>query len=366
MKRNLAYDGLRGWLLIIIACNHLYGHFVPQLTRAPLGFVTAAEGFVFLSGFVAYLVYGRLSSNKTQLQRKVWRRCLTIYGFHITAITISFIFVWIFPFYIQQWTGFFNAENWFNNPFQSYISAILLLEHPGYHDILILYLVPMIFLPFAILAINRGQLWLVATSSVLIWLLSQHVTIQPLAGPFNDIFSDITINVSYFDPLAWQIYFYMGFILSYLKHHKGYSFDFPIAVRICLLTCITALFITKHWFPALMEPYLLGSGNASVVYQLSLLLAVYLFMLLNRHIPRLFTLKYPVFLGQHALPVFAFHTVVIYFLQPWSQAYTTQTWYWDLLICIFFIGLLTIPAKLDQIWRSSNRRNQLGVQSKAA
>ncbi|MBE0372663.1 hypothetical protein PFLA_a0235 [Pseudoalteromonas flavipulchra NCIMB 2033 = ATCC BAA-314] len=37
MKRNLAYDGLRGWLLIIIACNHLYGHFFPQLTRAPLG-----------------------------------------------------------------------------------------------------------------------------------------------------------------------------------------------------------------------------------------------------------------------------------------------------------------------------------------
>jgi hypothetical protein len=60
MKRIIELDGLRGWLLIIIACNHLYGGYVTQFTREPFGFVSAAEGFVFLSGFVAYLVYARL------------------------------------------------------------------------------------------------------------------------------------------------------------------------------------------------------------------------------------------------------------------------------------------------------------------
>ncbi|KNC68307.1 hypothetical protein AC626_05670 [Pseudoalteromonas rubra] len=52
MSRDLSYDGLRGWLLIIIACNHLFGSFVTQFTRTPLGFVSAAEGFVFYPGLL--------------------------------------------------------------------------------------------------------------------------------------------------------------------------------------------------------------------------------------------------------------------------------------------------------------------------
>ncbi|KNC68306.1 hypothetical protein AC626_05665 [Pseudoalteromonas rubra] len=61
--------------------------------------------------------------------------------------------------------GLFNAANWFNNPIQSALSAILLLEHPGFHDILILYLVPMIFLPLAIVALKQGKLMYVVTVS---------------------------------------------------------------------------------------------------------------------------------------------------------------------------------------------------------
>jgi hypothetical protein len=71
MSINLTYDALRGWLLIVIACNHLYGSFVSQITREPFGFVSAAEGFVFLSGFVAYLVYSRSASDSKALKRKV-------------------------------------------------------------------------------------------------------------------------------------------------------------------------------------------------------------------------------------------------------------------------------------------------------
>ncbi len=106
MSRDLTYDGLRGWLLIIIACNHLFGSFVTQFTRTPLGFVSAAEGFVFLSGFVAYLVYGRLANNRTELRRKVWRRCLVIYGFHLSAILICFSLVLLFPLYVTHWSVF--------------------------------------------------------------------------------------------------------------------------------------------------------------------------------------------------------------------------------------------------------------------
>jgi len=359
MERNIAYDGLRGWLLIIISCNHLYGNFIPQITRSPLGFISAAEGFVFLSGFVAYLVYSRLATDKAQIKRKIWQRSFTIYGFHITALILCFTLIWMFPYYTQQWSSFFNAENWFDAPVQSLIAALLLLEHPGYHDILILYLVPMIFLPFAIIAIKKGKVLLVAAASISVWIVAQFVTAQHIVTPFDKVFPDISLNVSYFDPFAWQIYFYTGVLLSYLKLDKSISFNFPPIIKISLLTCIAFTFIIKHFFPELMQPYLSGNSEASLLFQLNLLLTAYFFMLIMRNFRWFFTLKYPVFLGQHALPVFAFHNIAIYFLQPWSEVYTTEKWYWDLLTCILFVSLLAIPAKLNKAWHTHRDNNWL-------
>ncbi len=363
MNRHLAYDGLRGWLLIIIACNHLYGSFVTEFTRTPLGFVSAAEGFVFLSGFVAYLVYGRLIEHPARLKQKIWRRIATIYGFHLFAIFCTFLLVWLFPFFQPIWTDFFNAGNWFISSMQSFGSAIFLLEHPGFHDILILYLVPMICLPFAIFAIKQGKAYLVGALSCLVWLLAQFISADFLSAPFNTVFSDIKLNVSYFDPFAWQIYFYMGVILSHLKFDKGHTFEFSIAIKAFLLTCIAALFIIKHGFPDLMQPYFVGHGSASLVYQANLLLAAYLVMLLMRKCTWFFTLKYPVFLGQHALPVFSFHCVAIYFILPATNPFTTQNWYWDVLACVGFVLLLALPAKLDAIWRNKIRSVKNGTKA---
>lgn len=352
MTRDFTYDGLRGWLLIVIAINHLYGGFVSQITREPFGFVSAAEGFVFLSGFVAYLVYSRLADDPLQLKRKIWLRSFTIYRFHIIAVLITFTLIWFFPIYISQWVKFFNAANWFNNPMQTIGSALLLLENPGYHDILILYLVPMLFLPFAILCIKKEKAYWVAIASFTVWLIAQFATAQQFDAVFKVVFPDIKLNVSYFDPLAWQIYFYMGVLLSYLKFHKGYQFNFNLPVKLFLISSIIILFSLKHWPPNWIEGLLYGHGSASLLRQLNLLLIVYAFMLWMRHYPWLFKLKYPVFLGQHALPVFSFHTIVIYFLLPATQSYTTDKWYWDVLVSLFFISLLAIPAKLDQIYRS--------------
>lgn len=355
MERNLAYDGLRGWLLIIISCNHLYGSFVPQILRSPLGLVSAAEGFVFLSGFVAYRVYSRFVSNEPYLWSKIWNRILVIYFFHITAVITSFILVWIFPVYTQHWIDFFGAKNWFDNYLQSQISALLLLEHPGYHDILIIYIIAMAFLPFAVKLIHNGKATFVAAASVLVWISAQFITADVFYLPYSLLFNDIKINVSYFDPFAWQIYFYTGVILSYLKFHKGYTYDFNPVIKFALLFCIFSIAIIKHMFPNVLVPYAEGQSEASIIFQVNLLLASYLVMLMMRSYTWFFTMKYPVFLGRHSLAVFSFHTVVIYFLQPWSQVYTTEKWYFDLLFCVFFITLLAIPAFIDEIWHTRRK-----------
>ena len=71
-QRDLRLDTLRGLLLVLITINH-FGSWSPeawwitQLTWQPLGYVSAAEGFVFLSGFIFATVYLRYSDEPAML-----------------------------------------------------------------------------------------------------------------------------------------------------------------------------------------------------------------------------------------------------------------------------------------------------------
>ncbi len=52
MTRIAAFDSLRGALLLVMALNHVPSD-LRVLTDQPLGFFSAAEGFVFVSGLLA-------------------------------------------------------------------------------------------------------------------------------------------------------------------------------------------------------------------------------------------------------------------------------------------------------------------------
>jgi hypothetical protein len=351
MSRVLTYDGLRGWLLIIIACNHLYGAFVSNYTRAPFGFVSAAEAFVFLSGFVAFFVYQRLDSDPNIQTKKIFHRTLTIYGFHVSAIAATFIFVSVFPYYQTLWTEFFLAGNYFTSPIHFSFASVLLLEHPGYHDILIMYLVAMAFLPLAMWALKKDLWMLVFITSIALWLIAPYFELMIFTDIYHSFFPALTIQVSTFDPLAWQLYFYLGVLLSYAKFKRRITFDFSLPVHCAIFILALLIMLGKHgqisWFESLIQ----NTGNAPLFIVLNLLILSYVFSVWMRKWPYLFTLKFPVFLGQHALPVFSFHTITIYFLLPITYEYTNAHWYWDLAACLFFVALLWLPAKLDQMYR---------------
>jgi hypothetical protein len=358
MARILTYDGLRGWLLIIIACNHLYGSFVSDFTRAPFGFVSAAEAFVFLSGFVAYFVYQRLDASPINQTKKIVHRTLIIYGFHLLAIAITFTLVTTFPYYQTLWTEFFLAGNFFSSPIQFSLASIFLLEHPGYHDILIMYLVAMAFLPMAMWSLKKDRWLLVLITSITLWYIAPSFELTLFSELYHSLFPDLTIQVSTFDPLAWQLYFYIGVLLSYAKFNRKVSFDLNPKVHWILFTCTLLLMLGKHaqvsWFQSLIQ----NTGNAPVLIVINLLLLCYVFSFWMRKWPYLFTLKYPVFLGQHALPVFSFHTIVIYFLLPVTHELTNASWYWDLAVCVFFVALLWFPAKLDLMYHQAKKQYQ--------
>ncbi|HPE74072.1 MAG TPA: OpgC domain-containing protein, partial [Candidatus Competibacter sp.] len=58
MNRLLEIDALRGLLLVLMVINHTPSP-LRTLTNQPLGFVSAAEAFVFVSACLCGLVFGR-------------------------------------------------------------------------------------------------------------------------------------------------------------------------------------------------------------------------------------------------------------------------------------------------------------------
>ncbi len=79
MKRYEIIDGLRGYFLVFMLINHLIfagGYWMLLINHNQLVFVEDAQGFVFLSGLLIGMVYGRRmeKSGYDAVSQKVWAR----------------------------------------------------------------------------------------------------------------------------------------------------------------------------------------------------------------------------------------------------------------------------------------------------
>jgi len=81
VKRWSEIDALRGLMLVLMTLTHLPTRFSDPLGQ-PFGFVSAAEGFVFLSAFMAgYIFAGRAMKDGVHAMRDAFlRRAARIYS----------------------------------------------------------------------------------------------------------------------------------------------------------------------------------------------------------------------------------------------------------------------------------------------
>jgi hypothetical protein len=80
--RDLRLDLFREIALFLIFADHIPGNILSQLTTQSIGFSDAAEIFIFISGYTAALVYGRIMLNKgmfiaiAKILHRVWQLML--------------------------------------------------------------------------------------------------------------------------------------------------------------------------------------------------------------------------------------------------------------------------------------------------
>src|SRR6201987_973803 len=96
MGRRPELDAVRGLMLVWIALTHLPTS-ASAYVNQPFGFVSAAEGFIFLSALFTGRIYFRLAEHDgyRAMTRKMWGRTLRLYCYH--ALLLAFAFLVVVP-----------------------------------------------------------------------------------------------------------------------------------------------------------------------------------------------------------------------------------------------------------------------------
>jgi hypothetical protein len=210
----LELDAVRGLMLVWITLTHL-PTMVSTYVNQPFGFVSAAEGFIFLSALFTGRIYYRMAQHDGYRATtfKLWSRTIRLYGYH--AVLLTFAFLVAVPIASRgNRPGLHNLLDFYFNAGakQSIAEAALLIYRPPLLDILPMYIIFLIFTSAALLMAPRfGWKPILWTASV-VWLVAQfgfrqseHAFVSrfvPTRIPLNEMGS--------FDLWAWQFLWIAG------------------------------------------------------------------------------------------------------------------------------------------------------------
>jgi hypothetical protein len=214
MGRRLEIDAVRGLMLVWMVLTHL-PTFLPAYTNQPFGFISASEGFIFLSALFTGRVYFNLAQRDgyPAMRHKLLLRTLRLYGYH--ALLLAFAFLVAVPIaargnrpQLHNLLDFYFAVG----PKQAITEAFLLIYRPPLLDILPMYILFLVITPLA-LTISRRVGWSpILAGSATIWFLA-HLGVREAEHDFVNrvLRAHIPMNeMGSFDLWAWQFLWILG------------------------------------------------------------------------------------------------------------------------------------------------------------
>lgn len=307
--RDSRLDFLRGYLIFVMVVDHVAGEsWLHTVTGADKFVVSAAEGFVFISGLVMGIVYRRAIARDGLLLavRRVAQRGLKLYALHAL---LSLSFAATSRLTGAPWSGSIDDP-------VGYLVGLLTLQSTNYlTDIILLYAVLVLLAPIPLVLLARGHTPVVVTGSVLLWAIFQ-----------LDPWALTTITANYAFPAAgWQVFFVGGLVLGY---HRGRVWTWlgmiPRGLAYALLGLAAAgLFAVHHGFGSaitwdsltradydlLFHKWEVRPGRlvaSAVFFPLAYMLVTDLWLALRPSLGRLFL---P--LGRNALLAYSAHMYVV-------------------------------------------------------
>jgi hypothetical protein len=360
MKRYWEIDALRGLMLVLMTVTHLPTRVTDPLGQ-PFGFVSAAEGFVLLSAFVAGLVYSRIGHVRgvEPMRQAFWRRVLKVYLCQAAILLFLFTVITALGLHIDQPAVKNLVSYYLAEPVKGFVFGLLLIYEPALLDILPMYIFFMLLSPWVLAFAMRHGWTAVMVVSVVIWSLAQFGVSEWIYGlavhwlglpvPFHEMGA--------FNSYAWQFLWFAGLCMGASRNMPdARPLHFPSWIWAPALAIALYGFWWRHHgingqapFGGDVELNLLFDkwqlGPLRLVNLLALgVLAVRFGPGLVRRIPRLHWLEA---MGSASLPVFCAHLVaVLLVLAFYGDSQTARPWWGDGLLLLAVFGGMYAVARV--------------------
>jgi hypothetical protein len=195
------FRGLANWAIFL---DHIPHEVMSSITTRNYGFSDAADLFVFISGYAAACVFGRIMVEQgcVAAASRLVKRASKLYAAHLILLVVYIATVGCVsrglhdPDDLSQ----FNVAVFMSNPLWELWQALLLRYKPVNLDVLPLYILLLgTFAPALWLMVRKPTLTLVCSASL--YFAARHFGWNLAASPSG---------LWYFNPFAWQLLFVLG------------------------------------------------------------------------------------------------------------------------------------------------------------
>jgi hypothetical protein len=306
MKRYIELDVLRGVLLLMMTVDHSPSS-LRLFTDQPLGFFGTAECFVFVSAFLAGMVFRKRAESLgfTAARSSSIRRAGRIYRAHL--LTVSFAFV-LGSFFLPELPGIKNLlDHYLASPWAAIGGSMALLFRPPLMDILPMYILFSFLTPGAFWAAQRWGWKTVLFVSVSVWLIAQTHVRDMLVTASSDL---AFVQLGPFDLFAWQLLWVGGLFIGQLSLENKPLLPVPHLLRPLLLLFAIA-FLCWRWISItsgsdpVSQTWLLDKWHLGPLRLINFSVAAAVIATFLKYLNRWETALRPFLLiGRHMLPVF--------------------------------------------------------------
>jgi hypothetical protein len=228
MRRRPELDAARGLMLVWMTLTHLPTR-ASAFANQTIGFVSSAEGFIFLSALFTGLIYFRLAerSGMRAMRVKLFGRTVRLYIYHAVLLAFAFIVAAPIAAHGNRPNLYYLLDYYFiGGPRRAIIDSALLIYRPPLLDILPMYIIFLVLTPLVLtIGVKKGWKWVMAPSFV-IWLGAQLGLRQAAYNLCASVFHlRISLNeMGAFDLWAWQFLWVVGLWFG-VRWAKG---DLPV------------------------------------------------------------------------------------------------------------------------------------------
>ena len=360
MTRRPELDELRGLMLVLMTCTHVPTDYSMWLSQ-PFGFVSAAEGFVFLSAYLVGMVYTRMANTKgiDAMRIGLWRRARLVWFCQVGMLLFLFTMIAQIGLVtdrqaIKNLISFYLAE-----PTDALWTGLALIYNPPLLDILPMYVLFMLASPVALAIGLRRNGWLIVIGvSLVLWLLAQFGLSQ---ASYNTIVRATGLRVPLhetgaFELVAWQFLWVFGLWLGSRREAIPDRHGFAGWVVAIAIVYAGVCLVWRHWIGQtpfhdhelnlLFDKWRLGPLRLFNFFALLVLVARYGPYVAKRW-------RFPVLetLGKASLPVFCAHLVIVLLVLSWigDNFGLTPLWEDTIVLAMALIGIYVVALVSNRL-----------------